>query len=45
MGCGGIGFVCVVMRLLIGGRLGLLATFVTVFHVLGSLIVLCVVLV
>ena len=44
-GCGGIGFACVVIRLLVGGRLGLLVAFVDMFVVWGSLGVSCVVLV
>ena len=43
--CGGIGFVCVVVGLLVGGRLGQLATFDALFAVWGSMVVLCVVLV
>ena len=45
VGCGGIGFVCVVVGLFVGGRLGQLATLVAVFVVWGSLVILCVVLV
>ena len=43
MGCGGNGFVCVVMRLLVGGGLGWLKALITLFVVKGSLGVLCVV--
>ena len=40
MGCGGIEFVCAIMGLLVGGRLGLMAALVVVFFGGRSVVVL-----
>jgi hypothetical protein len=40
MGCERMGFVCFVMGLLVGGRMGQLATMIVVFAVCVSLVVL-----